>query len=120
MTNIRVDKGADLLDMADLSDESARLMLEKLRWPDGAYCPRCKGKNVVLIRGQRPGLWRCRACPKRPQFTVTVGTIFESSHIPLRKWVMCFHIMCASKKGVSALQIKRMLGLSYQSAWFMC
>ncbi len=68
----------------------------------------------------RKGLYKCKARGCRKQFTVTVGTIFEDSHIPLRKWLMAIHLMCASKKGMSAHQLHRMLGVTYKTAWFMC
>src|SRR5436309_4343389 len=107
-------------------EDSARAFLEAQRWPDGkAGCPHCgeigrayrlepktNGKTHV-----RKGVWKCGAC--RKQFTVTVGTIFEDSHIPLSKWLMAFHLLCASKKGMSAHQLHRMLGVTYKSAWFM-
>ena len=107
-------------------NDKARELLESVRWPDGAVCPHCKGTKIYRLtpkleskRPGRKGLWKCGAC--RKQFSVTVGTIFESSHIPLNKWVMAVYIMCASKKGVSALQLQRMLKpLTYKSAWFMC
>src|SRR5436309_4794889 len=107
-------------------EDSARAFLEAQRWPDGkAGCPHCgeigrayrlepktNGKTHV-----RKGVWKCGAC--RKQFTVTVGTIFEDSHIPLSKWLMAFHLLCASKKGMSAHQLHRMLGVTYKSAWFL-
>ncbi|MEE8169759.1 MAG: IS1595 family transposase, partial [Phycisphaerae bacterium] len=108
------------LNYADMTEEQARQYLERLRWPDGPVCPHCSNKNIARLNGQahRPGLYKCRGC--RKQFSVTVGTIFERSHIPLRKWVMATYMICTSKKGVSALQLQRMLGLkSYKSAWFM-
>jgi transposase-like protein len=114
-------KNANLCQVSKLTEETARQYLESLLWPKGAVCPQCKGKNVTRIQGDsaRPGLLICNPC--RKQFTVTVGTIFEDSHIPLRSWVMAFQMMCASKKGVSAKQLQRQLGLgSYKSAWFMC
>jgi transposase-like protein len=109
-----------------LSDpEAARAFLEAQRWPEGPICPFCgligeayhlkakpESKNPV-----RPGVWKCAGC--RKQFTVTVGTIFEDSHIPLNTWLMAIHLMCASKKGMSAHQLHRMLGITYKSAWFM-
>jgi transposase-like protein len=112
-------------------EDSARAFLEAQRWPDGqAGCPHCGeiGRSYRLppIAGKpkkngeityRKGLWKCGAC--RKQFTVTVGTIFEDSHIPLNKWLMAFHLLCASKKGMSAHQLHRMLGVTYKSAWFM-
>jgi transposase-like protein len=107
-------------------EDKAREFLEKLRWPDGPVCPHCgvlnnayrlepkpskKGKHV------RKGVWKCGGC--RSQFTVTVGTIFADSHIPLSKWLLAYHLLCASKKGMSAHQLHRMLKVTYRSAWFM-
>jgi transposase-like protein len=100
--------------------EKAREWLEALLWPEGPVCPHCGLVGCAYtLRGkkQRAGLYRCKGCDE--QFTVTVGTIFESSHIPLNKWVLAFQLMVASKKGVSAHQLHRMLGLTYKSAWFM-
>jgi transposase-like protein len=110
-----------LAGITTLTEDTARQYLENLLWPDGPVCPHCRGQNVTRIQCEstRPGLFLCNPC--RQQFTVTVGTIFEDSHIPLRSWVMAFQMMCASKKGVSAKQVQRQLGLgSYKSAWFMC
>jgi transposase-like protein len=112
---------ATLSEVSKLTEETARQYLESLLWPDGPVCPRCKGNDVTRVTGEsaRPGLLMCNPC--RQQFTVTVGTVFEDSHIPLRTWVIAFQMMCASKKGVSAKQLQRQLGLgSYKSAWFMC
>jgi transposase-like protein len=112
-------------EVAKMTDDDAREALEALRWPNGPECPRCGGKNVVAVQGGRPGLYRCQDCRKdkgktADQFSVTVGSIFEDSHIPLSKWLQAFSIMCASKKGVSALQLQRQLELgSYRSAWHM-
>lgn len=112
--------------MTDLSNpifhdvNKAREHLESLRWADGRFCPHCgETEDTVLLKGKshRPGLYYCNACKK--QFTVTVGTLFERSKIPLNKWVLAFHLMCASKKGISAHQLHRMLGITYKSAWFM-
>ncbi|MHC4698028.1 MAG: IS1595 family transposase [Planctomycetota bacterium] len=103
-----------------LDEDGAREYLESLRWPDGPRCVHCDSENVARLNGKatRPGVLKCREC--RKQFTVTVNTIFHRSHIPLTKWVMAFCLICASKKGMSALQLQRMLGLaSYQSAWHM-
>src|SRR6185437_12688034 len=105
--------------------ESAREFLEKSRWPEGPVCPHCGViGNAFKIEGKadskkpvRKGVWKCGAC--REQFTVTVGTIFEDSHIPLNKWLLAIHLLCASKKGMSAHQLHRMLGVTYKSAWFM-
>src|SRR5262245_42184718 len=102
-------------------DEAARKHLEAQLWPDGPVCPRCGViGEATLMQGKshRPGLWNCRPCDK--PFTVTVGTIFESSKIPLHKWVYAVHLMTASKKGISASQLHRMLDFgSYRTAWFM-
>src|SRR5947208_12139902 len=108
------------------TDETAGQYLEEIRWPNGVVCPHCetaKQKRIWEIKANeaakiRPGLYHCAECGK--QFTVTVGTIFEDSHIPLRKWLVAWYLLCSSKKGISSLQIKRMLGLgSYRSALFM-
>jgi transposase-like protein len=108
------------------NDESARRYLEEIRWPDGVVCPHCKNtdqKRIWEIQASptaeiRAGLRQCAECKK--QFTVTVGTIFEDSHIPLRKWLVAWYLLCSSKKGISSLQIQRMLGLgSYRTALFM-
>ncbi len=105
------------LDPMRLTEHQARQYLEKIRWPDGAVCPRCKKQEVTTVSGGREGLYNCRRC--RRQFTVTVNTIFEGSHIPLAKWVQAFHLLCASKKGMSTMQLSRMLGLTYKSAWHL-
>jgi transposase-like protein len=102
------------------NEEAARAHYEAIRWPDGPVCFHCGSLNVVLMKGKttRPGLYNCRDC--RKPFSCTMGTIYERSHIPLHKWLLATHIMCASKKGVSAHQLWRMLGFgSYKTAWFM-
>jgi transposase-like protein len=93
--------------------------LESIRWPDGPVCPHCgvQDPKHYLLKSETRKLWKCRAC--RKQFTVTVGTIFEGSHIPLQKWLLAFYLLCSSKKGMSAHQLHRMLGVTYKSAWFM-
>jgi transposase-like protein len=99
---------------------AARKHLESIRWADGRFCPHCgETENTSFVRGKkhRPGLYYCNGCKK--QFTVTVGTLFERSKIPLNKWMLAFHLMNASKKGISAHQLHRMLGITYKSAWFM-
>ncbi len=101
-------------------DEAARDCLESIRWPNGAVCPHCGGtdRNSRLQGAtHRPGLWFCGDC--REQYTVTVGTVFESSKVPLHKWVLANHLMCSSKKGISAHQLHRTLGVTYKTAWFM-
>ena len=100
--------------------EAAREWLEKLLWPEGPVCPHCGliGAAYALHgKKQRAGLYECKGCSH--QFTVTVGTVCEHSHIPLHKWVLAFHLMVASKKGISAHQMHRMMGITYKSAWFM-
>jgi transposase-like protein len=111
----------NLLTISKLTEEEARDLLEKTRWPDGATCPHCGTKEVTKLQGKstRPGLYKCKDRDCRKQFTITVGTIFEDSHIPIKTWITAFHIMCSSKKGVSALQLSRQLGLSYRPAWHM-
>lgn len=106
------------------TEEKARAFVESIVWKDGAFCPHCESKNVYRMTPKaestkpgRAGLLRCRDCKR--QFTVTVGTIFEASHIPLHKWLMGIHLMTASKKGISAHQLHRMLGITYKAAWFM-
>ena len=107
--------------LPDLTEEEDRAQIERLLWSDGKpICRHCGSVNAYKMIGKtcRPGLCRCRDCKK--QFTVTVGTVFEDSHIPLSKWVRAIHLMATSKKGISALQLMRNLGLgSYTSAWFM-
>jgi len=98
----------------------AREHLESVRWPHGPFCPHC-GEAVEIRRlkgkSHRAGLCQCKSC--RKQFTVTVGTVFERSKVPLNKWLLANHLICASKKGVSAHQLHRMLGVTYKTAWFM-
>lgn len=112
----------DLSDPIFHDEDAARAHFEAIRWPDGKpVCPHCGViGQVTLLKGDthRPGMYQCNAC--RQPFTVTVGTVMESSHIPLRKWALGFHLMASSKKGISALQLQRNLGLgSYRTAWFM-
>jgi transposase-like protein len=102
-------------------ETAAREHLEAIRWPTGPVCPHCgEAENVTRMVGKshRPGLFQCNSC--RENFTVTVGTVMERSHIPLHKWVLAFDLMASSKKGMSAHQLHRMLGITYKSAWFMC
>jgi transposase-like protein len=95
--------------------------LEARLWKDGPICPRCGVVDeATLMKGDttRPGLYQCNAC--REPFTVTVGTLYERSKVPLNKWLAATHLMMASKKGMSALEIGRLLGLSKKTAWFLC
>jgi transposase-like protein len=107
------------LDERFTDSHKAAEYLESLRWPNGPVCPHCgesERKHYHLPHKTRR-LWKCATC--RKQFTVTVGTIFEGSHIPLNKWLLAFYLLCSSKKGMSAHQLHRMLGVTYKSAWFM-
>src|SRR5665213_2331217 len=100
---------------------AARRHLEGLLWPDGPVCPHCGViDQATRLQGKstRPGLFKCRACEK--PFSVTVGTVMERSKIKLHQWVYATHLLTSSKKGISAHQISRMLGLTYKSAWFLC
>ncbi len=112
--------------MTDLSNpiyhdnDAARRYLEAIRWPDGPYCPHCgvfDGVHRLGGKAGAAGLLHCRTCRKK--FTITVGTLFERSHIPLHKWMLAMHLMSASKKGMSSHQLHRMLDVTYKTAWFM-
>lgn len=111
--------------MCDLSaphfkdEDKAREYLEALRWPHGPVCPHCGSVEgaYAIQTARRAGLYKCKDC--RKQFTVTVGTVFERSKIPLTKWLMATYLMCSSKKGISSHQLHRMLGVTYKTAWFM-
>lgn len=108
------------IDLCRFTEDQAREYLENLRWPNGAFCPHCGSVRAMALKGTacRPGLRKCSDC--RKQYTVTVGTIMERSHIALRHWVYAFARMCSSKKGISAHQLHRELGITYKAAWFMC
>jgi transposase-like protein len=111
---------SDLANPIFTNEKAARTHLESLIWANGRYCPHCgatEGTSFVRGKKHRPGLYYCNSCKK--QFTVTVGTLFERSKIPLHKWLLAFHLMASSKKGMSAHQMHRMLGVSYKTAWFM-
>jgi hypothetical protein len=108
-------------------EDKARELLESMLWPDGPVCPHCKNhkeKAIYRLKSKegsknkvRKGLCKCGAC--RKTFTVTMGTIFEDSHIPICKWLMAVFIICSSKKSISALQMSRMLKTTHRTAWFM-
>lgn len=112
------------------SEDAAREHLEALHWPEGPFCPHCgsfSAKRLPPQKGRktkanpegmiRKGVVQCNDC--RQQYTVTVGTVFESSKVPLNKWLLATHLLCASKKGISGHQMARMLGVTYKTAWFM-
>ncbi|HET8761323.1 MAG TPA: IS1595 family transposase [Nitrospiria bacterium] len=107
-----------------MDEDAARAFLEQQRWPNGVACPHCGSVAVTALRvkatSKRPGrkgVYQCNDC--RQQFSVTVGTIFEDSKVPLHKWLMAIHFLCASKKGMSSHQLHRLLGVTYKTAWFM-
>lgn len=107
-----------------LDETKAREWLEARIWPKGRICPHCGNydqEKITKLEGKahRPGLYQCNETECREQFTVTVNTVFERSKIPLTKWLAALFLMTASKKGVSAHQVHRMLGISYKSTWFM-
>lgn len=111
----------DLSNPAFTNEDKARELLEATRWPDGPVCPFCGQMDTVKALGgpsMGPGWYYCSEC--QDKFTVRVGTLYERSHIPLHKWLLATHLVVASKKGMSALQLSRMLGITYKSAWFMC
>src|ERR1700693_5022054 len=111
----------NLTDPIFTDEDKAREHFEAIHWPNGPVCPHCgaTSEHVTLMNGKttRRGLYQCNAC--REPFTVKVATFMESSHIAYRKWALGFHLMAASKKGMSAHQLHRMLGVTYKTAWFM-
>src|ERR671918_161015 len=113
------DLSLGVLDKRFRSRLAAADYLESLRWPNGPVCPHCgeSDRKPYALKSKTRKLWKCAAC--RKQYTVTIGTIFEGSHIPLNKWLLAFFLLCSSKKGMSAHQLHRMLGVTYKTAWFM-
>lgn len=111
---------ADLQNPIFQDDDKAREALEAVRWPNGPVCPNCGAvERIARVEGKshRPGLLYCNECKR--QFTVTIGTVFERSKIGLSKWWLAAHLLGSSKKGMSAHQLHRMLGVTYKTAWFM-
>lgn len=108
-----------MLSQPHFHNEAAAIeRLEAAVWPKGAYCPRCGGfDRITTVKGGRAGLRRCGPCKR--EFTVTVGTLFERSHVKLHKWFQAAHLMASSKKGISAHQLHRTLKVTYKTAWFM-
>ena len=98
------------------TDEKCRMALEKLRWPEGVRCIRCESEKIS--RNYKRNQFECDSCGYH--FSVTAGTIFHDSHLALRKWFIAIYLICESKKGVSALQLKRTLGVAYKTAWYLC
>ncbi len=111
----------NLSEISKLSEDDARATLERIRWPSGPVCTHCGAvDHLKKLEGKahRPGLYKCNDCGE--QFTATVNTVMEDSHLPIRIWLMAFSIICGAKKGISALQLQRQLGLgSYRTAWHL-
>ena len=119
--SLRFFKEPPMLNLVDVAqqfptEERCRELLCRLRWPNGVECPRCKGRNVASLNGY--GKYWCAECSY--QFSVAVGTVFQDSHLPLTKWFLAAYLITESRKGISANQVKRMLGISYKSAWYLC
>jgi transposase-like protein len=98
------------------TDEKCREILTKLRWPEGVTCSRCKERKVCYLESRKQ--FECASCGY--QFSVTTGTIFNDTHLPLEKWFAATYLLCEAKKGMSACQIQRTLGISYKTAWYLC
>ena len=98
------------------NDDKCRDLLERIRWPAGVCCMRCGDTTVWEIEDRHQ--WECSSCEYH--FSVTAGTIMHRSHLPLRKWFLAIYLMCESKKGMSAKQLERTLGVSYKTAWYLC
>jgi transposase-like protein len=100
------------------NEKAAIAHLEASGWPDGVNCPHCGSTHVHRMGGEtQAGMFLCNDC--RDKFTARTGTVMERSHIPVHKWLLAIHLMSASKKGMSAHQLHRMLGVTYKSAWFL-
>src|SRR5215204_564727 len=107
----------NLVDLMDRfhGEEACRALMEELRWPDGIECLRCKSKNVSRVKNRRQLV--CNSC--HYHFSVTADTIFHDSHLPLHKWFLAVYLIVESKKGISANQLKRSLGVTYKTAWYL-
>src|SRR5688572_10078520 len=109
---------ADLTSPEFTNEAAALEHLEASRWPNGPFCPYCGSTNVHRMGGKtQAGMFLCNDC--RDKFSARVGTVLERSHIPIHKWLLAIHLLTSSKKGISAHQLHRMLGITYKSAWFM-
>src|SRR5439155_25157118 len=97
-------------------EDRARACLERIRWPNGVHCPRCDSDKISRVTKRNQ--YDCDSC--RYQFSVTAGTVFHDSHLPLWKWFLATYMMVESKKGISANQLKRTLAVSYKTAWYLC
>jgi transposase-like protein len=113
-----VEQEFDLVELVEQfgSEDKCHEYLEGLRWPDGVKCPRCDSEKISRIAARRQ--FDCDSC--RYQFSVRVGTLFHDSKLPLWKWFLAVYLMIESKKGISANQVKRTLGVSYKTAWYLC
>jgi transposase-like protein len=120
VTPMRNGEAIDLVELIQKfgDEQQCRNYLEALRWHDGVRCPKCGGSKIssILKRDQ----YNCDNEDCRYQFSVTAGTIFHDTHLPLCKWFLAAYLLCQSRKGMSANQIKRMLGISYKTAWYLC
>ena len=110
--------------LRNLTEDEARELFESIRWPNGTTCPHCGSQNAHKLTPKgdtktkvRAGVYFCGDC--RKQFTATIGTIFEGSRIKIADWLMAYYLICSSKKGISAHQLHRTLGVTYKTAWFM-
>jgi transposase-like protein len=113
----------NLSEISRLTEEQARAYFERVRWPNGPICPFCASAKWIKLAGtsHRPGLYKCHGEECGKQFSATVSTILEDTHLPIRTWLMAFSILCSAKKSISALQLQRQLGIgSYRSAWHLC
>jgi len=98
------------------TDEKCREILTKLRWPEGVHCPRCGEDRICYLEERKQ--FECGSCGY--QFSVTTGTVFNDTHLPLEKWFATTYLLCEAKKGISACQIQRTVGISYKTAWYLC
>ena len=117
MSKLTTQPAIDLLKLNDLFDTDAecRAYLEQLRWPNGVECPRCQSNSISRIKARK--VLECNTC--RYQFSATAGTLFHDSHLPLPKWFLAIFLITESRKGMSALQLKRLLKVSYKTAWYL-
>jgi len=118
MAKLTTQPAVDLVSLSEDFDTDAecRAYLEGLRWPDGVHCPRCDSASISRIEARK--MFDCNGC--RYQFSVTAGTLFHDSHLPLPKWFLATFLIAESRKGMSALQLKRLLRVSYKTAWYLC
>ena len=118
MTTKNLKQDVNLISLIERyhDEDNCRSYLEELRWRNGVACPRCGSMSISRI--EKPRVFDCNSC--RYQFSVTAGTIFHDSHLPLWKWFATMYLMIESKKGISANQVKRTIGVSYKTAWYLC